>query len=77
MLLESSPFAEARSLLSPLHLANGVGSRATFFLAAPKGVGQIARVAALLLFVDFFDDGLSDWYEMIHHCSFDLHFSNN
>lgn len=41
----------ARSLLSPLHLANGVGSRVTFFLAAPKGVGQIARVAALLLFV--------------------------
>ena len=30
-----------------------------------------------LLFVDFFDDGLSDWCEMIHHCSFDLHFSNN
>lgn len=47
----SGNFAEARSLLSALHLANGVGSRVTFFLAAPKGVGQIARVAALLLFV--------------------------
>ena len=26
--------------------------------------------------LDFFDDGHSDWYEMMTH-SFDLHFSNN
>ena len=30
-----------------------------------------------LLFVDFFGDGHSDWYEAIPHYSFDLHFSNN
>ena len=33
-----------------------------------------------LLFVDFFfflDDGRFDWCEVIPHCSFDLHFSNN
>ena len=24
-----------------------------------------------------FDDGHFDWYEVIPHCSFDLHFSNN
>ena len=35
-----------------------------------------------LLFVEFVcvcvcDDGHSDWCEMIPHCSFDLHFSNN
>ena len=24
-----------------------------------------------------FDDGHSDWCEMISHCSFDLHFSNS
>ena len=30
-----------------------------------------------LLFVDFFDDGHSDWCEVIPHCSFDLHCSNN
>ena len=24
----------------------------------------------------FFDDGDSEWCEMISHCSFDLHFSN-
>ena len=29
-----------------------------------------------LLFVDFFYDGHSDWYEVISHC-IDLHFSNN
>ena len=27
------------------------------------------------LFVDFFDDGHSDWCEVIPHCSFDLHSS--
>ena len=25
----------------------------------------------------FFDDGHSDWCEVISHCSFDLHLSNN
>ena len=25
----------------------------------------------------FFDDGHSDWCEVIPHCSFDLHFSND
>ena len=25
----------------------------------------------------FFDDGHSDWCELIPHCIFDLHFSNN
>ena len=29
-----------------------------------------------LLFV-LFDEGHSDWCEVISHCSFDLHFSNN
>ena len=30
-----------------------------------------------LLFVDFFDDGHSEQCEVISHCSFDLHFSND
>ena len=30
-----------------------------------------------LLFLDFFDGGHSDRWEVIPHCSFDLHFSNN
>ena len=30
-----------------------------------------------LLFVELFDDGHSDWCEVVSHCSFDLHFSSN
>ena len=30
-----------------------------------------------LLFCRLFNDGHSDWYEVVPHCSFDLHFSNN
>ena len=30
-----------------------------------------------LLFLDFFDSGHSDWYEVIPHCSFDSYFPNN
>ena len=30
-----------------------------------------------LLFVDFFDCSHSDQHEMVPHCSFDLHFSDN
>ena len=30
-----------------------------------------------LFFVDFFHDGQSDQCEVITHCNFDLHFSNN
>ena len=30
-----------------------------------------------LLFVDFFDDGHSEWCEVTPHCNFDLHFSIN
>ena len=30
-----------------------------------------------LIVCRLFDDGHSDWYEMMSHCIFDLHFSNN
>ena len=30
-----------------------------------------------ILFVDFFNDGHSDECEVVPHCNFDLHFSNN
>ena len=30
-----------------------------------------------LLLVDFFDEGHSDWCEVIPHCGFDLHFSDD
>ena len=30
-----------------------------------------------LLFVDFFNDSHPDWFEVICHCGFDLHFSDD
>ena len=30
-----------------------------------------------LLFEGFFDDGYSDWFEVILHCSFSMHFTSN
>ena len=30
-----------------------------------------------LVFVDFFDSSHSDWWEMVPHCGFDLHFFDN
>ena len=32
--------------------------------------------AAFVIYI-LFDDGHSDWYEVVPHYSFDLHFSNN
>ena len=29
------------------------------------------------IFCRLFDEGHSDWYELMSHCSFDLHFSDN
>ena len=40
--------------------------------------GKSKRVpdAAFIVYT-LFDNGHSDWCEVISHCSFDLHFSNN
>ena len=32
---------------------------------------------AFVVYRDFFGDDHSDWYEMISHCGFELHLSNN
>ena len=41
-----------------------------------KNVPFFPHLLQILLFVDF-DEGHSYWYEVIAHCSCDLHFSNN
>ena len=43
----------------------------------PNSASVSPHILQHLLFVDFFDDGHSDLCEVIFHCSFDLHFSNN
>jgi len=39
--------------------------------------GSLFSTFCPALFCGFFDDGHSDKYEVIAHCSFDMHFSNN
>ena len=40
------------------------------------GMEYFNKAAKDKLIADFCDDGHYDWYEVIPHCSFDLHFSN-
>ena len=42
-----------------------------------NSVGGFPFFSHLLQHLLFADDGHSDWCEVILHCSFDLHFSNN
>ena len=55
-----------------------------------KGISTLFSVMAVSVYIPinstsspaftvcrFFDDGHSDWCEVISHCSFDLHFSSN
>ena len=39
-----------------------------------RGFSFLHALSGIYLFVDFFDDGHSDWCEVIPNCSFDLHF---
>ena len=41
-----------------------------------EGEFPFLHTLSSMLFVDF-NDGHSDWCEVVPHCSFDLHFSNN
>ena len=41
-----------------------------------EGEFPFLHTLSSMIFVDF-NDGHSDWCEVVPHCSFDLHFSNN
>ena len=41
-----------------------------------EGKFPFLHTLSSMLFVDF-NDGHSDWCEVVPHCCFDLHFSNN
>ena len=47
------------------------------FLPTVKEGSLFSTPSPAFIVCRLFDDGYSDWCEMISHCSFDLHFSNN
>ena len=72
---EMSIFSFLKSLHSVLHS----GCTNLHSLNSIGGLPFLHTLSSIFLFVwwPLFDDGHSDWCEVIHHCSFDLHFSNN
>ena len=48
----------------------------TFPLTVWEG-SQFSTPTPTFVICRFLNSGRSDWYEVVHYCSFDLHFSNN
>ena len=48
----------------------------SIYIPTKRAVGfPFIHILSSIYFCSFFVDGHSDWYEVIPHCSFDLHFS--
>ena len=48
-----------------------------YFPASSVGGFVFSTPSPAFIFCIYFDDGPSEWWEVIPHCSFDLHFSND
>ena len=62
--------------LRNLHTVFHSGCQFTFPPTVQEG-SLFSTPSPAFIVCRLFDDGHSDWYEMISHYSFDLHFSNN
>ena len=49
----------------------------SIYISTSSARGFPIITPSLALVCGFFDDGHSDQCEVVSHCSFDLHFSNN
>ena len=64
------------SFLSSLHTIFHGDCQFTFSPTVQEG-SLFSTPSPAFTVCRLFDEGLSDWCEVISHCSFDLHFSNN
>ena len=65
------------SFLRNLHIIFHSGCYQFTFTPTMQKRSLFSTSSLAFIVCRFFDDGHSDWCEVISHCSFDLHFSNN
>ena len=65
------------SFLRNLHIVLYSGLYQSAFPPAVQECSFFSTSSPIFIVCRLFDDGHSNWCEMIPHCSFDLHFSSN
>ena len=65
------------SFLRNLHIIFHSGCYQFTFTPTMQERSLFSTASPAFIVCGFFDDGHSDWCEVISHCSFDLHLSNN
>ena len=65
------------SFLRNLHISFIVAVSVYILTNSARGFPFLYTLSSIYFFVDFLEDGYSDWLEVIAQCSFDFHFSHN